>query len=240
MADRGWLLTVRSHRGSRRAAKATAAEEGDDRVVPPRFEADAVMDPAQPGTAGHQRPVALTLEIRLEDRQPLVRRLTVSAHGSGSGLTTELMREFPLARLAKYATVGAAFAFGEGPLVDELTGRLRRDGSGFLIGARPSAGAQTHTFTVTDSPAAREVWPWLLRARLAAGSGARRTRISNELLERIARVYRQAVAERRPPKRAVEAAEGVSEATAGRYVMRARQRGYLGKTLPGKQGEIRE
>ena len=67
---------------------------------------------------------------------------------------------------------------------------------------------------------------------------ARRNRLTEDLLSEVAAVYRQAIAERRPPKKAVQAAWHVSEATAGRYIMRARQRGYLGRTVAGKKGEL--
>jgi transposase len=65
----------------------------------------------------------------------------------------------------------------------------------------------------------------------------RRGQITDDLLQRVSRVYRRAIEEGLPPKRAVQAAEGVSEPTAGRYIQRARERGFLGQTARGKKGE---
>jgi hypothetical protein len=71
-----------------------------------------------------------------------------------------------------------------------------------------------------------------------ASMARRRNRITDDLLNEVARVYRQAIVDRRPPKKAIQQAWHVSEATAGRYIMRARERGYLGRTVRGKKGEI--
>jgi hypothetical protein len=116
--------------------------------------------------------------------------------------------------------------------------RLRADGSGFL---NLGSGAEGFMFTVLDGPAARgtasDTLEDLSRARDRASGRQRRKAVTDELLDRVAHVYRQAIEAGRPPKKAVQAAEGVSEATAGRYIQRARERGYLGKTTWGKKGE---
>jgi hypothetical protein len=63
--------------------------------------------------------------------------------------------------------------------------------------------------------------------------GARRRRLTDDQLRRVAETYRRAVANDGFPKQAVAVEMHVSESTAGRYVMEARRRGFLGKA-PGK------
>ena len=64
-------------------------------------------------------------------------------------------------------------------------------------------------------------------------------RLPRERLEEVARVYRYALARPGlgPPTKAVAQALDVSRSTAGRYVVRARLEGLLGKARPGVAGE---
>lgn len=60
---------------------------------------------------------------------------------------------------------------------------------------------------------------------------------TREALEWVARIYRLAYAVGDTPKKAVESALGLSPATAGRWVAKAREAGYLGAAqVPGKAG----
>lgn len=182
------------------------------------------------------RSPALKLVVDVRTLPPVV-----TAISDDHGLTAERLRLLPLSRLAKYATVAGLAAYGPEPLRYELWSRLSHDRSGFsgfhgephvppllTFSVEDGAAAQK---TVTDSLSELATW------RDRASGRSRRNVVSDELLQRVADVYRQAMCERRPPKKAVQLAEGVSAATAGRYIMRARARGYLGQTARGKKGE---
>lgn len=59
---------------------------------------------------------------------------------------------------------------------------------------------------------------------------------TREALEWVARIYRLAYAVGDTPKKAVESALGLPPATAGRWVARAREAGYLAPATPGRAG----
>jgi hypothetical protein len=61
--------------------------------------------------------------------------------------------------------------------------------------------------------------------------------VTDEQLRDVAETYRAAYAERRAPTAAVARRFHVSRSTAGRYVQRARERGFLGPTQPRVAGE---
>lgn len=62
-------------------------------------------------------------------------------------------------------------------------------------------------------------------------------RIPDEHFERVADVYRYAVKLGRPPTEGVAEAFDVARSTAGRWVVQARRRGFLGPAMPGRAGE---
>jgi hypothetical protein len=62
-------------------------------------------------------------------------------------------------------------------------------------------------------------------------------RLSDEWLERVAEVYRDALSHDLPPTDTVANELHCSRSTAGRWVMEARERGKLGKAIPGVAGE---
>jgi hypothetical protein len=68
--------------------------------------------------------------------------------------------------------------------------------------------------------------------------GTARNRVTHAHLQEVAEVYRRAIAEGIPPKKAVSAELRASISTAGRWISLARQQGILGRTLPGKKGEL--
>jgi hypothetical protein len=79
-----------------------------------------------------------------------------------------------------------------------------------------------------------------MRRRAAADvRAARRTskrRLSDEMLEEVAQVYRSNVTNK--PTQAVADHFGKAHRTAGLYVSRAREAGLLGRAHPGKAGEV--
>jgi hypothetical protein len=166
------------------------------------------------------------------------------SHRPHRPITAALVRELPIARLAKHAMLGVAVRFGDGPAAEWVVPRDVRDSAGFYrIGpGEVDDESQYGVYFGGIEPAWQELWSERMEALAAhvdrASAQRRRNRITDDLLEHVAQIYRAALAERRPPKKAVRAALHVSEATAGRYIMRARERGHLGKTVRGKKGEI--
>jgi hypothetical protein len=80
--------------------------------------------------------------------------------------------------------------------------------------------------------------PWR-RGGVAAVRGARRQlrrKITDDLLREVARIYR-ANLDGGKPAEAVAADLDVEPRTARLYVRRARDRGFLGESIPGKAGE---
>ncbi len=234
---------------------ATHVVAARDLRLPRRVIAQVMREAGSPSAA--QAWPLLTMEIQLRGGRPLVRQLLVGA-AAGPGkvvtlapsggsaysrgpVTSELLREIPVSRLARYATLGVVLGFGEGSLAQEITARLLHDKCGLTrIGSRDGEGGVG--LHVVDSAASRRRWTEyldLLQPHVEESKAKRRGRITDDLLQRVSRVYRRAIEEGRPPNKAVQAAEGVSEPTAGRYIHRARQRGYLGKTTRGKKGESR-
>jgi hypothetical protein len=70
-----------------------------------------------------------------------------------------------------------------------------------------------------------------IQARLIESYDARSgAPLSDDVLRRVADIYRAAHAAGDPPTRTVMLAFNVSRSTAGRYVQRARERGFLGPT----------
>jgi hypothetical protein len=188
---------------------------------------------------GRGRSPTLKLTLDLRTLPPVVTSITITAE---HGVTAELLRSLPLSRLAKYATLGTLAMFGKDPLRGELWSRLSPDRSGFYgFPTDPQPPPPILTLRVDDGAAAQKTltdsWSELVKHHDQASDRRRRNVVSDELLQRVADVYRQAMEARRPPKKAVQQAESVSAATAGRYITRARARGYLGQTARGKKGE---
>jgi hypothetical protein len=224
-------------------------------LIRPNFEASArredvddfpTVEMAIDASSG--RPVITALGLKSDSRfsaDPDGRSWSVVGTGKRSRrpITASLLRELPLARLAKYAMLGVASRLGPSGYDNVVPSELRDEEGFYEIG--PDAIPDLHGvyyFGDPEFPAWDEPWTDEMQElasqveRLRAPR--RRNRINDELLDRVARVYRQAIDERRPPKKAVQEAMYVSEATAGRYIMKARTRGFLGSTSPGRKGEV--
>jgi hypothetical protein len=107
--------------------------------------------------------------------------------------------------------------------------------------SRDSGLADTHgRRTVGTDRALQPLWSerkGAIDAYWESHSMEKRHRVNDRLLERVALLYREAIAGGRRPEKAVLATFNASEPSAGRYIC-ARDRGYLGKTRPGKKDEI--
>jgi hypothetical protein len=198
--------------------------------------------------ASSGRPVLTALRLESDSRfaaDPDGRSwsLVGPAQRSIRPITASLLRELPLARLARYALLGVASRLGPSGYEDVVPSDLRDEDGFYEIG--PDVIADLHGvyyFGDPELPAWDEPWTdemqELARQVERLRAPRRRNRINDELLDRVAKMYRQAMEEGRPPKKAVQEALYVSEPTAGRYIMNARTRGFLGPTSPGKKGEL--
>jgi hypothetical protein len=190
-----------------------------------------VRDPRDPG---QKNP-------RQEDSQSRVRAVTGS-----------LMREVPIAKLARYAMLGAAWRLDEesGSSERVVPDELRDDEGFYLIGPGETELQIGYEYAMALGDSAESspyAWEWenlwtdymheLEKETQKARPPERRNRITTDHLARVAEVYRGAIDDGRPPKKAVSTEFMVSQATAGRYIMQARKQGHLGTTLPGKKGE---
>ena len=154
-------------------AESRAAVSGD-LPFPSRFEATVIAD-ATRGATNNWPPI--TMEIEVEGGRPVIRQLTIGSeavpettedgkqkdagreearvHARAERSRQKLLRELPLARLAKYATIGVAIGFGEGPVAEELLRRLLRDDVGFYrVG--PERTTSTSTASTSSTPRRHE------------------------------------------------------------------------------------
>src|SRR5205085_1006035 len=119
MVERSWTIAVRPADESLKRAR-RAAVDGAVQAMPLRLEATVANVVPRAGDPA----IALTMEVEVRALQPVV-----TAIAADTGLTAELLRTLPLSRLAKYATIGAAYAFESGAIRDELRRGLSADGS---------------------------------------------------------------------------------------------------------------
>lgn len=129
---------------------------------------------------------------------------------SEQGLRGADLRKLPLDTLVRQAHVAATF--GEAVAIDN-------DGHFRVASPAPA------TMTADE-----------YEQRLTSTS--RRRSITDDFLREVATVYRQAIAEGKPPTKAVASRLHGSPATAGRWVMQARERGFLGRATRGRRGEL--
>lgn len=61
--------------------------------------------------------------------------------------------------------------------------------------------------------------------------------LGNDVLRKVADLYREALDQGLPPNQHVADRLGISRSTATKRIMKARQANFLGPTTPGKQGE---
>jgi hypothetical protein len=238
-----------------------------DFILPARFEATVIRDDNrgdfETGDFNADWP-PITMQIEVRRSALIVTALTIGAHAELSTkdstrkqsaarvdeerhaphpITGELLRQMPVARLAKYAALGVARHMGDGPIAEPVVPDEIRSDSGFYrIG--PDQIPDNYGVHAIDEPQWPDLWSSQMQtfeehaAPDRRPPQTRRNRVTDEILAQVAQVYRQAIRENVPPKKAVRTTLHLSEATAGRYIQRARQHGFLGKTQPGKKGEL--
>lgn len=120
---------------------------------------------------------------------------------------------------------------------EAITGETQRKvpGIGRLVKLALEAAARTVAVDATGKVQSIQVGgSQTVEAALPGRSkGGRRRRLTDDQFRAVAAAYRRAVDHGNYPKQAVAAEMHVSESTAGRYIMEARRRGFLGKA-PGK------
>ena len=103
-----------------------------------------------------------------------------------------------------------------------------------LPAARRGTDAHRFATVVGQKPRDREFY----RQYVADTDRPRRGKsITDEQLQRVADAYRAAMEHGDPPTQTIAAVMHASRPTAARWVARARERGMLGESLPGKAGE---
>lgn len=152
-------------------------------------------------------PYEIEMEVRVEDGAPRCHELRVSRREGGPPITGEGLRRLPLGRILERAA----------PLAARVrTGRKR--------------GPVVRTVRTHD-----DIRDFYAEWRL---SKHRRPRsVDDELLRRVAEVYRAAQRRGDPPTATVAQVLHGSRSSAGRWVMLARERGFLGPALDRKAGE---
>jgi hypothetical protein len=167
-------------------------------------------------------------------------------------VTGSLIRQIPISKLARYAMLGVAWRLDKHRGTSErvVPHELRDEEGFYVIGPGETELQIGYEYARVVGEGAESnpyAWDWddlwtdymqeLDREAQEARPPERRNRVTDNLLASVAEVYRQAINDGLPPKRSVATAFTVSQPTAGRYIMQARQRGHLGKTHPGKKGE---
>ena len=178
-----------------------------------------VPTPVTAGVETDSYRVALTIE--LEQRRPVctaIRRLS-----GGTPLTGELLRSIPLQRI-----------------IQRVQEHVRQQ----LVERDPLGASRPSWDTVLPKDAPHDLWIEYPASRetiereLSADSPGGPKRVSDELLREAADVYREALATGQSnPTEVVRKRLHLARSTAGRYVGKARERGFLGPAMPRRAGE---
>lgn len=179
-------------------------------------------DPAPGRDVRHDPPlVVVTLDVRGQAGAAEVRSFTVEARRARGGVTSTLVGEVPLSRLATWSLAAASLTRsrpGSGG-ADHHEWSQARPGRTRGTGAVPAVlvddGVEWYPVTAPD-----------VLSRAIDRSPRRRT-ITDEFLRTVAEVHRDAEARGRPPVLAVAAEFQTARPNAERWVRKARQAGYL-------------
>jgi hypothetical protein len=208
----------------------TATADPDAKLVPisARFALPARffarIQPADPDLP------ACELTVVVEHGRPVCEELRLQRTPGGPPLGGTLLRRVPVADYVRRATdalgqqiLSNAFS-GQGPFT------ITADGATYPLPVKQLEDGRVATRVVgltgtTDY-------------RAATRAPRERGRVSDDTLRQVAHIYRTAHAQGAPPTRAVMQQMHVSRTTAGRWVARARQRGYLRPARPRAPGEI--
>jgi hypothetical protein len=149
------------------------------------------------------------LTVSVEDGQPVVADVRLERRAGAPPITSTILRDIPLKTIVResVAVAGVVQAFRKADDDDP-----NADDAQVLEYGSPELAV-----AVQDS-------------LLSAYDARQGVPITDEVLQKVAEIYRGAHAAGKPPTKAVELELVVSRSTAGRYVQRARERGFLGPT----------
>ncbi|MGH2975582.1 MAG: hypothetical protein ACRDLL_12035 [Solirubrobacterales bacterium] len=196
---------------------------GSDYVLPKRFLASVDLGD-----------LAVTLDVELdESASPTCHGLSLRPVGEGS-LDSGSLRAVAIHSLLRQATAAAAQKIE--PAAEQVF--IREEGTGERHRFHPLTGPGSELDTVRPATATerRAFYEQIAGAR---GPG-RGSAVTDDHLSRVAAVYRTAVEQGDPPTQTVADAMYAARSTAGRWVVEARKRGFLGPATKGRAGERKE
>jgi hypothetical protein len=195
---------------------------GGSYALPERFSAIVEL-------AGPNLPVC-RLDVAVEDGRAVCERLVVDRGPGGRPVTGTTLRAIPVGELVKVAADRVARLALRAPVGERPTVTLDDGEEHPLFHER----IDNEWVAVPLGGIARS-GQYQAETRNANRRG--RGRITDQELRNVASVYRTAYLKREAPTAAVARELHVSRSTAGRYVHRARERGFLGPTRQRVAGE---
>jgi hypothetical protein len=203
--------------GNRKKERLTMSEPRDAPRIETEFDLTGRLVQLQPGLAMPERysasvddpdlPFTVRITVVVEQGRPVCESLAAERRPEGIPITIESLR-LPVARLIRETAPLVALAVRE------------TDAGSKLTPSTPAEQEQVHA-TIRSSRKPKR------------GPNIEQ----DQRLDRVAEIYRAALASGAWPTQAVAEGLHVSRSHAGRLVMMARRRGKLGPTLPGKKGE---
>lgn len=168
-------------------------------------------------TAGFPKePLRVLIEVVLDDDGPKCVAISCLDHDAPA-LTSE--RRFPLRAMVSAAVRAATFELVDVPVEQVDPERKNRD----LV---PDERGHVRIYAPAFDEGGESRWRDAFGGRENGGQ-----------LERVAAVYRRAVAAGEPPSAAIASEFGITRSTARKWVQRARERGLLGPALGRRVGE---
>jgi hypothetical protein len=159
---------------------------------------------------------AVTLTIECDGGAPICTGIAAE-----QGLSRDLLRALPIQRLVREATAAAA-----------------RVEVADLPSSVPARLPEGYTVSVPAVTQGKDALVEVMRQIEQRSPRPRGSRLSDEELDEIASLYRNALAVGRPPTATVAKVRSVTRSTASRWIYEARRRGFLGAALPRKAGEV--
>lgn len=159
-----------------------------------------------PTSPRDEPPFPVTVRVGFDGEQYVCVELTCHAEADRP-LTTDLLRRVPVQGMVRLAVISAAKQVS----VDRETGPASRYDINRVAGGKRIKLIEFMPDVTSQGP-------------------------TDEALRAVATIYRLAHAVGDPPTRAVEDELRLSRATAGRWIAKAREKGFLGQTRQGRAG----
>jgi hypothetical protein len=156
------------------------------------------------------------LTISVEDDRPVCDEIRIERRPGEPAVTRATLKDVPISTLLRDSVA--------------VAGRVR------FHKAEPG-NVLSPDGSVEHEYGSEELATAIQSSLLQAYDARQGVRLTDELLQGVADVYREAHANGQPPTQAVARQGMVSRSTAGRYVQRARERGFLKPTRQRVAGE---